>query len=74
MFNQILGLIGGVILGALMIIGAGLLYSLPIWLLWNYCLVGAVAGISKIGWLQSWGIAILCGFLFKSKVSVSKKE
>jgi hypothetical protein len=41
-------------------------------LLWNYCLVGAVVGVNTIGWLQAWGILILCGFLFKPTISSSK--
>lgn len=49
-----------------LIILVGLIFSLPVMLLWNYCLVGAVAGVSQIGWLQAWGIMILCAFLFKS--------
>lgn len=47
----------------------GLIASLPVMLLWNYCLVGAVNGINDIGWLQSWGLMILCGLLFKTSAS-----
>jgi hypothetical protein len=60
-----------VVLGALIVVGlavcvAGLLFSIPVWLLWNGCIVGTVAGVGEITWLQSWGILILCGLLFKS--------
>lgn len=51
------------------IIVVGLVLSLPVMLLWNYCLVGAVAGVSEIGWLQAWGIMLLCAFLFKPTIS-----
>ena len=44
----------------------GLLFSLPVMLLWNGCLVGAIAGVNEITWLQAWGILVLCGLLFKS--------
>jgi hypothetical protein len=59
-----------VVLGALIVVGlavclAGLLFSIPVWLLWNGCIVGTIAGIGEITWLQSWGILILCGLLFK---------
>lgn len=47
----------------------GLLFSFPVMLLWNNCLVPAVDGVKDIGWLQAWGIMILCGLLFKSSVS-----
>ena len=43
----------------------GLLFSLPVMLLWNIALVPAIPGIVQIGWLQAWGILILCNFLFK---------
>jgi hypothetical protein len=47
----------------------GLLFSYPVMLLWNGCLVPAVDGVKEIGWLQAWGLMILCGLLFKSGVS-----
>ena len=37
----------------------GLLVSLPVMLLWNYCLVPAIAGVAKISWLQAWGLLII---------------
>jgi len=67
--NQIGTIIGTLVLAAILIIVVGLLLSLPVMLLWNYCLVGAIAGVSQIGWLQAWGILILCGFLFKSSTT-----
>lgn len=48
-----------------------LLLAWPVMMLWNGCLVGAVAGVSNITWLQSWGLMVLCSFLFKS-TSTSK--
>jgi hypothetical protein len=44
----------------------GLLFSYPVMLLWNGCLVPAVDGVKEIGWLQAWGLMILFGVLFKS--------
>ena len=59
-------------LGAIaLIVVHGLILSLPVMLLWNWCLVPATPGINEIGWLQAWGIQILCNFLFKMKVSKS---
>lgn len=49
------------------------LLSLPVWLLWNGCLVDAVNGVNQITWLQAWGIAILCNFLFKTHTNKSSK-
>lgn len=48
------------------------LLSLPVYLLWNACLVGAIAGVNEITWLQAWGIMILCGFLFKTNLELKK--
>lgn len=55
-----------------LILFVGLLFSLPVMWLWNICLVPAVSGLHEIGWLQAWGIMILCGFLFKASVSTKK--
>ena len=63
------GIVGFIALSVLL----SFLFSWPVWMLWNGCLVGAVAGVSKITWLQAWGISILCSFLFKP-TSVSTKS
>ncbi len=63
-----LGLIIVAIVGCTLM---GLVCSLPVMLLWNACLVGAIAGVSPIGWLQAWGILVLFGFLFKSSSTKS---
>ena len=51
----------------------GLLFSLPVMWLWNAALVPAIPGLVQIGWLQAWGILILCGLLFKPTVSNNKE-
>ena len=62
------------ILGALgFIILLGLLLSLPIWFLWNSCLVPAINGVNEISWLQAWGLNILCTGLFKSGLEYKPK-
>jgi hypothetical protein len=62
------------ILGALgIIILLGLVLSLPIWLLWNSCLVPAINGVNEISWLQAWGLNILCTGLFKSGLEYKPK-
>jgi len=63
---KVFGLLFGLIA---IIVVVGLLVSLPVMWLWNGCLVAAIPGIQPIGWLQAWGINILCGLLFKSTVS-----
>lgn len=66
--NVLLTVIGGILL----IVLISFLLSWPVFMLWNGCLVGAVAGVAEITWLQAWGISILCGFLFNSTSSSSK--
>jgi hypothetical protein len=60
--------IGVAIAGFALIVVLGLLLSLPVMLLWNIALVPAIPGLVEIGWLQAWGILILCNFLFKPTV------
>ena len=53
-----------------LVVVLGLLLSLPIWLLWNACLVSAIDGVHEITWLQAWGLNILCTSLFKSTAPI----
>ena len=46
----------------------GLLFSYPVMLLWNGCLVPAMDGVKEIGLLQAWGLMILFGILFKASI------
>ena len=50
----------------------GLLLSIPTWLLWNSCFVGAIDGVNEISWLQAWGLQILVTVLSKSGVELKK--
>ena len=59
-------------LGIITLLAFSFLLSWPVYMLWNGCLVGAVAGVSEVTWLQAWGLTILCGFLFKSPGTSSK--
>ena len=47
------------------------LWSWPVYMLWNGCLVDAVTGVREVTWLQAWGLTVLCSFLFKP-TSVTK--
>lgn len=66
---QIAGL---VLIAVVLVVVIGLLFSVPVMLLWNGCLVPAVTGLNEIGWLQAWGILVLCGLLFKTYTYTSK--
>ena len=68
-----IGLILSAIVGFIAIfVVLSFILAWPVMALWNGCLVGAVAGVSKITWLQAWGISILCSFLFKPTITNTK--
>lgn len=46
--------------------------AFPVQLLWNWCLVPAVSGVSYIGFWQALGLLILANILFKTNVEVKK--
>jgi uncharacterized membrane protein YccC len=64
--------IGTIVVSIAGILALSFLLSWPVYMLWNGCLVGAVAGVSQVTWLQAWGLTVLCGFLFNSNVSNTK--
>ena len=49
------------------------LFSYPVMLLWNECLVPAVTVLREVGWLQMWGIMFLFAILFKTNYTSEKK-
>ena len=69
--EKITSVVGVVVLGIMGWLALSFLLSWPVYMLWNGCLVGAIAGVSEVTWLQAWGLTVLCGFLFKSNVSKS---
>ena len=70
--EKILIVVGAVFGGIVGILLLSFLLSWPVYMLWNGCLVSAVAGVSEVTWLQAWGITILCGFLFKTTATTKK--
>jgi len=69
--ETVVKVVGIAVVGIAVIVVLGLILSLPVMWLWNACLVAAIPGIKEIGWLQAWGILILCGLLFKNTSSSS---
>jgi hypothetical protein len=67
--EKIAVIVGAVVLGLATLVLISFLLSWPVYMLWNGCLVGAVAGVGEVTWLQAWGLTILCGFLFKTTVN-----
>ena len=63
--EKILVIVGTVVVTIAGILILSFLLSWPVYMLWNGCLVEAVAAFKEVTWLQAWGITVLCGFLFK---------
>jgi hypothetical protein len=70
--EKIAVIVGAVVLGLATLVLISFLLSWPVYMLWNGCLVGAVAGVTEVTWLQAWGLTILCGFLFKTTVNTKE--
>ena len=70
--ETVVKILGLLIAAVAVIVFFGLLFSLPVMWLWNIALVPAIPGLVQIGWLQAWGILILCGLLFKPSVANNK--
>ena len=50
-----LGLAFGSALGIIaLVLALSFLFSWPVYMLWNGCLVGAVDGVKEVTWLQAW--------------------
>ncbi len=64
------GLVSLLIMAIMIAIAFGAVIALPFMWLWNGCLVGAISGVSEIGYLQAWGLYILIAI---TRSSVSKK-
>lgn len=71
--ETVVKIIGLLIAAVAVIVFFGLLFSLPVMWLWNAALVPAIPGLVQIGWLQAWGILILCGLLFKPSIANNKE-
>ena len=73
MENNIAIRIGLILGGITLIIFAAVLFSWPVQLLWNGCLVDAVDGINPITFWQAMGLNVLFSILFKVNNTTSKK-
>jgi hypothetical protein len=67
--EKIIVVVGAGVLALVSLVALSFLMSWPVYMLWNGCLVGAIAGVAEVTWLQAWGITVLCGFLFKTTVT-----
>ena len=67
-----MNVLGAILAVVALIVGFGLLFSLPVMWLWDW-LMPEIFGLKEITWLQAWGINILCGILF-NKNRVTTKD
>lgn len=73
MIEALVKVLGGLLIAAGVFLVVGLFVGLPVMLLWNG-LVPEIFSLPEIGFLQAMGLVILCGFLFRANVSVTKKD
>lgn len=66
--EKVLAVVGAIVF----LVFLSFLLSWPVYMLWNGCLVGAVAGVNEVTWLQAWGLNLLFGLMFGKTVSSSK--
>jgi hypothetical protein len=64
--------LGAILVGIATLVFLSFVYSWPVMMLWNGCLVGAVDGVQEVTWLQAWGIQFLFALLFKSTLTKKK--
>jgi len=72
--QAVIGGLAVVIGGIALLLFISFVLSWPVFMLWNGCLVGAVAGVAEVTWLQAWGLAALSGLLFKSHTTSPSKS
>lgn len=70
--DKVLEVVGLVVLTIVLLVGLSAICAWPVMILWNACLVGAVAGIKAIDFMTAWGIMLLCGLLFTPSISYNK--
>jgi len=70
--NAVFTVLGIMIFALMCGIAFGALLAFPVMWLWNSCLVGAIAGVAPISWLQAWGLMILSSLLIKSYGATTK--
>lgn len=58
-------IVGKVTLTVLALVGLALLFTVPVWLLWNW-LMPTIFGLPQISIFQTLGLLLLIGFLFNS--------
>lgn len=64
-------IIGWIIIGAGIVVLVALLFMIPTWLLWNW-LCPKLFGLPRVSLLESLGLLLLTGFLFRSSSSRGK--
>jgi hypothetical protein len=57
------------VMGMALVVVFSAILALPVWWLWNSCLVGAVTIVKEVDFMTAWGISLLCSFLFKPPTS-----
>lgn len=73
MEKVVLGLIA-LVLGIFLAVGISAVIAIPVWLLWNAVIPTIFVTLPQIGFMQAWGLSLLCSLLFKSTGSSSSSK
>lgn len=65
--------VGVVVVAIIALLALSLLFSIPVWLLWNW-LMPMIFGLMKITIWQAWGLLALSSFLFKCDADFKTKQ
>jgi len=73
MMLKSISLIAGVVVSViLLMIVTSLIFTIPLYFLWNW-IAPLVFGLPKLTLIQTWGLGILFGLLFKTNTNVKSK-
>ena len=65
MLKSLMEFVGLLVVVFLLVVLITAILALPLMILWNW-LMPMIFGLTKLTWLESWGLMFLCSFLFKS--------
>jgi len=69
--TKIIGVVVGILIIGIII---SLIFAFPVMWLWNYAVVGTIAGVAPLTFWKALAMMVLCSFLFKPLGSGSSKS
>lgn len=66
--EKLVAFLGCLVIAGISLVGLSALMALPVKWLWNGVCVSLFAA-PEVTFLQAWGLSVLCGILFKSRIT-----